>query len=349
MKHEMKSKDRALAVFRGELPDRAPVCDFGNIAMVGHYGHKLSDVRGNPDLTREIMAKWAKESQSDMVFGPFESKGIFMDIPGMKVKLPEDDQGSLLLDYFASPDDIESKPLYDPMNRKECPNLHKYVVDTFRAVHESCPDAMTPVWCEGPLTTSGFLRGIDQLLMDILMEPEIAKRAVKRGAELSRRVVSAQLEDIDADYVIYTDPVSSADMIDDAMFRTFNLEELKKSTSLWKQNYGVDAMLHICGDTTPMLKSFRETGARVLSVDHAVDLAEARQVFQKDVVIMGNLDPVSVLLQGSADDVDKVAEKCFNDAGRDGCYIFGAGCAVPKHTPIENIVQMTNVSKRHAY
>ena len=69
------------------------------------------------------MAKWAKESQSDMVFGPFESKGIFMDIPGMKVKLPEDDQGSLLLDYFASPDDIESKPLYDPMNRKECPNL----------------------------------------------------------------------------------------------------------------------------------------------------------------------------------------------------------------------------------
>jgi MtaA/CmuA family methyltransferase len=295
------------------------------------------------------MAKWAKESQSDMVFGPFESKGIFMDIPGMKVKLPEDDQGSLLLDYFASPDDIESKPLYDPMNRKECPNLHKYVVDTFRAVHESCPDAMTPVWCEGPLTTSGFLRGIDQLLMDILMEPEIAKRAVKRGAELSRRVVSAQLEEIDADYVIYTDPVSSADMIDDAMFRTFNLEELKKSTSLWKQNYGVDAMLHICGDTTPMLKSFRETGARVLSVDHAVDLAEARQVFQKDVVIMGNLDPVSVLLQGSADDVDKVAEKCFNDAGRDGCYIFGAGCAVPKHTPIENIVQMTNVSKRHAY
>ena len=138
-------------------------------------------------------------------------------------------------------------------------------------------------------------------------------------------------------------------MIDDAMFRTFNLEELKKSTSLWKQNYGVDAMLHICGDTTPMLKSFRETGARVLSVDHAVDLAEARQVFQKDVVIMGNLDPVSVLLQCSADDVDKVAEKCFNDAGRDGCYIFGAGCAVPKHTPIENIVQMTNVSKRHAY
>jgi hypothetical protein len=39
MKREMRSKDRALAVFRGELPDRAPVCDFGNMAMVGHYGH----------------------------------------------------------------------------------------------------------------------------------------------------------------------------------------------------------------------------------------------------------------------------------------------------------------------
>ncbi|MDN5357167.1 MAG: uroporphyrinogen decarboxylase [Candidatus Methanomethylophilaceae archaeon] len=349
MKHEMKSKDRALAVFEGELPDRAPVCDFGNIAMVGHYGYRFSDVRGNPDLARDIMAKWVKETQSDMVFGPFESKGIFMDIPGMSVKLPEDDQGSLRQDYFSTPEEIESKPLYDPFNREECPNLHKYVVDTLRAVHESCPDAMTPVWCEGPLTTSGFLRGIDQLLMDILMDPDNAKKAIKRGAELSRQIVGAQLEEIDADYVVCTDPVSSADMIDDAMFREFNLEELKKSTTQWKQRHGVETVLHICGDTAPMLESFKETGARVLSLDHAVDLAKAREAFKDDVVVMGNLDPVSVLLQGSVDDVDRAAEKCFNDAGRNGGYIFAAGCSVPKNTPIENIVQMANVSKRHAY
>lgn len=349
MTRVMRSKDRALAVFEGKLPDRAPVCDFGNIAMVGHYGLKLADVRGNAELSGDLMVKWVKETRSDMIFGPMESKGIFMDIPDIKVKLPDNDQGSLQQDYFGTPEEIDSKPLYDPYNRDECPDLHKYVIDVFKAIHTACPDVMTPVWCEGPLTTSGFLRGIDQLLMDMLMDPDNAKKAIRRGAEFSRQIVDAQLEEIDADYVIYTDPVSSADMIDDSMFREFNLEELQKSTSLWKRKHGVETMLHICGDTTPMFKSFTETGARVLSMDHAVDLAAAREVFKDDVVIMGNIDPVAVLFQGTVADVDRAAEKCFNDAGREGGYIFGAGCAVPNHTPIENILQMTKVSERHAY
>ncbi len=349
MVREMKSKDRALAVFKGELPDRAPVCDFGNVAMVGYYGYKFADVRGNAELSGELMRKWVKETQSDMVFGPMESKGVFMDIPGMEVKLPENDQGSLQLDYFQTPEDAETKPLFDPYNREECPNLHKYVIDVFKAVHEACPDAMTPVWCEGPLTTSGFLRGIDQLLLEMLIDPDSAKKVIKRGAEFSRQLVDAQLGEVDADYVIYTDPVSSADMIDNTMFREFDLEELKRSTSLWKRNHGVETLLHICGDTTPMFKSFTETGARVLSMDHAVDLAEAKAVFKDDVVVMGNIDPVSILMQGSVEDVDRAAEKCFNDAGREGGYIFGAGCAVPNGTPIENIRQMTEVSKRNAY
>ncbi len=349
MKKEMKSKDRALAVFRGELPDRAPVCDFGNVAMVGHYGYKQKDVRGNAKLSGEIMAKWAKETQSDMIFGTMESKGIFMDIPGIEIKLPDNDQGSLINNYYETPEDVDSKPLFDPFDPKECPNFYKCVVDVFKAIKKACPDVMTPVWCEGTLTTSGFLRGVENLLMDMLMEPDTAKKVIAHGAEFSKKLVEAELENVDADYVVCTDPVSSADMIDDNMFREFNLEPLKKSISSWKNGYDTDTMLHICGDTTPMLEDFVKTGARVMSMDHAVDLAEAKDIFRGRMVIMGNLDPVSVLFKGSVSDVDKAAEKCFMDAGRDGGYIFGAGCAVPMGTPMENIIRLSEVSKRHPY
>lgn len=348
-KKKMTSKDRVVAVFEGEIPDRAPVCDFGNVAMVGHYGYMQKDTRGNAKLSAEIMIKWSKETKSDMVFGPVECKGIFMDLPGMDVKLPDDDQGSLKINHFNSPEDVESKPLFDPFDRNECPNFYKYVVDVFKTEHEACKDVMTPVWCEGVLTTSGFLRGIDQLLMDLLMDPDSAKKVISRGAEFSRKLIEAQLENVDADYVIYTDPVSSADMIDEKMFREFNLDHLNKNITGWKKKYDVDTMLHICGDTTPMLEDFVKTGTKMMSLDHAVDLAKARDVFKDRVVIMGNIDPVSILLNGSVADVDRTAEKCFNDAGRDGGYIFGAGCAVPKNTPMENIVQMNVVSKRHAY
>jgi MtaA/CmuA family methyltransferase len=183
----------------------------------------------------------------------------------------------------------------------------------------------------------------------MLIAPDNAKKAIARGAEFSGKIVEAQLEKIDADYVVYTDPVSSADMIDDSMFREFNLGPLRKNITSWKGKYGIDTMLHICGDTTPMLEDFVDTGARVMSMDHAVNLAEAKKAFRGRMVIMGNLDPVSVLMRGSVSDVEKAAEKCFMDAGQDGGYIFGAGCAVPSGTPMENILKISEVSKRHPY
>ena len=40
---------------------------------------------------------------------------------------------------------------------------------------------------------------------------------------------------------------------------------------------------------------------------------------------------------------------CFDDAGEGGGYVFGAGCAEPNGTPIENIRAMVEVSERNAY
>lgn len=145
MTKEMKPKERAAAVFRGELPDRAPVCDFGNLAMLDHYGYMQKDVRGNPKLSGEIMSRWAEETNSDMVFGVMESKGIFMDIPGLEIKLPDKEQGSLVNHYFDTPEDIDSKPLFDPSDPKECPNFYKYVVSSFEGTKKACPDVATPV------------------------------------------------------------------------------------------------------------------------------------------------------------------------------------------------------------
>jgi uroporphyrinogen decarboxylase len=345
----MTPRERGLAVFEGRIPDRAPVCDFGNTAMLGYTKRILNDCRGNPETTVEVMRKWTADTGADIFFGPIETKGIFMDLPGVQVKLPENDQGSLKTNYFSSVDDIAEKPFYDPFDAKSSPNFHKYVVDVLTAVHEGCPDVMTPAWCEGVLTTSGFLCGIDNLILMLLTDPDGAKKFIRAGADFSRDIVSAELEDSDADYVVYTDPVSSADMIDDNMFREFNLDLLHRNISHWKSKYGKGTMLHICGDTTPMLEDFVKTGAAVMSIDYKVDMRKAKAAFDGKMAVMGNIDPVSVMLQGSALDVERTAEKCFEDAGEGGGYVFGAGCAEPNGTPIENVKAMVKVSKKHPY
>ena len=345
----MTSRERGLAVFRGELPDRAPVCDFSNAAMLGYTGHTNKECRGNLELTDSIMREWVKVSGADMFFGPMETKGIFMDLPGLEIKLPDCDQGALQNTYFQTIDEVDSKPLYDPFDPKACPMFRKYVLDVFKSQRKACPDAMMPVWCEGVLTTSGFLYGMENLVMGLLMQPDEIGKVIDMGMEFSGKIVSAQLEEIDADYVVYTDPVSSADMIDDNMFRTFNRDRLKRNISHWQNKYGVGTMLHICGDTTPMLPDFVQTNAKAMSLDHKVDLAVARDCFKDRMAIMGNINPVSIMMGKSVDAVRAAAEKCFADAGKDGLYIFGSGCAEPRDMPVAHIQALAEVSKTHPY
>ena len=325
----MESKERCVAVFDGDVPDRAPVCDFGNAAMLGYTGHTLDECRKSPSLVKEIMGKWVADTGADLFFGPIETKGIFMDLPGMEVKLPENDQGSLKSAYFTCPEDVDSKELYDPLDAKSCPNLHSYVIDMLRAVEQACPDVMTAAWCEGVLTTTGFLRGVEDLLMLMLMEPDEAKKVITRGADFSRDIVTAELEEIDA--------------------REFNRDLLKRNIEHWRRDYGVPTMLHICGNTSPMLNDFAMTGAAAMSLDHAVDLRDAKAAFGDTMAVMGNIDPVSIMLNGTPDDVRAAAQKCFDDAGEGGGFIFGAGCAEPNGTPIENIRAMVEVSERNPY
>lgn len=138
-------------------------------------------------------------------------------------------------------------------------------------------------------------------------------------------------------------------MIDADMFRTFNRDLLHRNITYWKERYGVPTMLHICGNTEPMLDDLAATGAAAMSLDHAVDLRRAKERFAGRMAVMGNIDPVSIMMRGGPDDVRRVAQKCFDDAGEGGGFIFGAGCAEPNGTPIENVRAMVETSMANPY
>ena len=345
----MDSKERSLAVFRGEVPDRAPVCDFGNSAMLSYTGHTVRECREDPTLITEIMRRWVADTGADLFFGPLETKGIFMDLPGVEIKLPENEPGSLKNAYYNSPEDVDSKPLYDPFDEKDSPMFHRYVIEALAAVGRGCEGAMAPAWCEGPLTVASYLRGAESLLMDMLMAPDEAKRVIAKGDALCRDIVSAELESFDADYVVCTDPVSSASMIDDSMFREYNMGNLISIVSHLKNRYDAPTMVHICGDTGPMLADFAKVGAAAFSLDHAVDMRAAKEALGGRSAIVGNIDPVSVIMSGTAEDVRRESQRCFDEAGAGGGFIIGPGCAVPYGTPIENIRAMVEVSEANPY
>ena len=98
---------------------------------------------------------------------------------------------------------------------------------------------------------------------------------------------------------------------------------------------GARTKLHICGNATPLLPYLTKTNSDIIDIDHLVDLGQAVEVLGDGQYVSGNFDPVSILLQGTTDDVRKAVAHCMK-IGKDKLFV-SAGCEVPKFTPPENL------------
>jgi MtaA/CmuA family methyltransferase len=106
----------------------------------------------------------------------------------------------------------------------------------------------------------------------------------------------------------------------------------------------IPTILHVCGDTEPILDMMAETGANILSLDQCMDLAKAKQRLDGHCGIGGNVDPINILLLGTVEDVKRETLKCLEQGGKKG-YVLMAGCAVPPRTPTENLKAMIETAR----
>lgn len=76
-----------------------------------------------------------------------------------------------------------------------------------------------------------------------------------------------------------------------------------------------------------------------------VSMGEAADKMGPDTMICGNLDPVSVVMNGTEETIrEKFAEikKSINPEN----WIFMAGCEIPRDTPVENMLFMRKLSMK---
>ena len=103
---------------------------------------------------------------------------------------------------------------------------------------------------------------------------------------------------------------------------------------------------HICGDTSHILREMCATGACALSLDSPVDLPTAASHVDPEVILMGNIDPVSVMVQHSPREVARAARELLDSMARFGSFILSTGCDLPYETPHENIDAFMNEGRR---
>ena len=95
--------------------------------------------------------------------------------------------------------------------------------------------------------------------------------------------------------------------------------------------------------TNHLISEMESTGPNGLSVDKQVNLPEAYSKLNGDTVLIGNIDPVTVI---TFEDPETIREKSTEMVkGMEGKknFIFSTGCDVPQDAPIENLKAMLSV------
>lgn len=189
-------------------------------------------------------------------------------------------------------------------------------------------------WIEGPLAEACDLAGIEKMMMQLMMDPDFTNRLMDKCMVTAKDFAKAQIE-AGCEIIGMGDAVCS--QIDVDTYNTYVRERHLELIS-FIHDLGGKVKLHICGDTNHLLPSYKDFGIDILDLDWQVDIGHARSVLGENMILCGNINPVTVQNKTH----DEVFQLCRSlvEKHKNERYIFSAGCEITALTAPENLKAM---------
>jgi MtaA/CmuA family methyltransferase len=322
----MNSLERLHNVLGASPVDRVPNFDIFMTRAAHHVGARLSTYYLDHRVLCAANLAVLEDFGLDIVQAISDPYREAADA-GLAVEFPDDDLPSSTTPLIADPRDVSGV-------RFPASAFGPRMTDRLEAIRalRNAVGGEVPVmgWVEGALAEAADLRGMSQVMMDLVMNPAWLKELLEKCTEVEVAFARAQV-DAGAHIVGLGDAVAS--QISPAMYREFALPYERRIFEAVRAKGGI-ARLHICGNTTHLLNDMPGSGAQIIDVDWMVDLGRAAAAFA-GAIVCGNIDPVKVLLQGTPGQV-REGVRANAAAGRRR-WISAAGCEVPDGTPAANL------------
>ncbi len=186
-------------------------------------------------------------------------------------------------------------------------------------------------WVEGALAEAADLRGVSNLMVDLVEEPEWVEELLELCTEVAIGFARAQVE-AGADIIGLGDAVGS--LVGPVLYRQFALPYEQRIFAAVRE-LGALGRLHICGNTNRIVGDMVTSGAGIIDLDWMVDWEGAVRKYGDSISFCGNFDPVAVMLHGAPEDVYRATVRCMTSGGA-GSF-SAAGCEIPLDTPYDNL------------
>jgi len=185
----------------------------------------------------------------------------------------------------------------------------------------------------GPWTLAYHLHGVQDFLMETLLDPDKVHRFLDRLIEVTVLFATAQIE-AGADVICVADH-ATGDLVSPRMYRDLLLPYHCQLAERLK----VPLVLHICGNTLDRIGYIATSGFHGFHFDSKVEAEKAVEAVKHAtstggrLTLLGNVNNPQVLLNGTPADVYAQARRAIQV----GVAVVGPECALPLLTPLENL------------
>ncbi len=208
----------------------------------------------------------------------------------------------------------------------------------------------------GAFETPWYMRGMENFLSDLLLQPEIAETISRKAQEFYKARALKALEQSDGQI----DMIGSGGdigtqrgmMVSPGIWREHVKPYSEKLIRSFK-DMGYYTFYHSCGSIVPVIKDLVEIGLDVLdpvqiSAD-GMDPEFLKTNFGGSLSFHGGIDEQTMLPVLNSGQLEKEIVKLIAILGRNGGYIPCAAHAIQPDTPIENIITMYETISHYRY
>jgi uroporphyrinogen decarboxylase len=202
-------------------------------------------------------------------------------------------------------------------------------------------DNLNFIHSNGPGELATYLWGLENFLEGTYCESDLMKQLLGKVTETIIAWLTAQSQILEnARGMLITDDI--AGLVSPEMYKEFLLPLHRHIGEKFKNMIYV---FHCDTKADHILQFLPEIGIDVFNLGPTTDLAQAKNKIGKQICLMGNVDPVSILQNGSVTDVKMSAEKCLKEAMDGRRFLLSAGGGLNENTPEENIGALVEIAK----
>jgi uroporphyrinogen decarboxylase len=330
----MNGYERIMAAFRGERPDTVPVMLHNFMMAAREAGVSMEQFRRDPTAAARSFIQAVESYGFD---------GLIVDVntvtlaaaAGVPIDVPPDEPartaGSLLSD-IREVDDL------GPVDISAHEGIQSWLETVRLLVGHFGNEILIRGNCDQcPFTLASMLRGSEAWLMDLL-DPDQRERVDKllqHCTGITKQFIRL-MSTTGAHMTSNGDSFAGPELISPELYREFALPYERQITAV-AHEVKLPYVLHICGNTAPIIKDMLRSGADGLELDYKTDVQLARTLMKDQTVFIGNVDPSGILAMGSLAQIEETTRRLLEVFADTSRFVLNAGCAIPPVTPSGNL------------